>query len=102
MTDTGDSGDKLQRGSWALLWQQWRTLFKKRWINTKRDWMVAVTQTVLPAAFAILALVLARYGPEATPAEPVLGMHPEWAPGLTTYGQPVSTHEGKSRTLDVA
>jgi hypothetical protein len=42
LSDTFDDAavDKLQRGSWALLGQHWRALFRKRWINTKRDWKV--------------------------------------------------------------
>jgi hypothetical protein len=53
LSETFDNAavDKLQRGSWALLGQHWRALFRKRWINTKRDWKVCRAGPSSPLAW---------------------------------------------------
>ena len=50
---------KLKTGS-ALRNQQFRAMFSKRWHHSKRDWKALIAQVLMPALFALLAMLVAN------------------------------------------
>eukprot|EP00049_Salpingoeca_infusionum_P004186 m.75537 g.75537 ORF g.75537 m.75537 type:complete len:1711 (-) comp12452_c2_seq4:1262-6394(-) len=57
--------DSLLTGP-SLKWQQFKAMFIKRIIHSKRNWGAVFTQIILPMAFVFMALMIAKSQPTVT------------------------------------